>query len=92
MPYMSKLVYDRDLAAQGQRAFRKLFERGGDDLALCEKWNAFTSDPVNIARREELAGDEEFMRYYLTALYADRVPAKRKAIREFLTYLKRSKR
>jgi len=75
-------------ASLGARAFGKLMNEGRPaDVALCEAWNAFTSDPANVARRDELAKDEEFMTLYYAALYADRVPEKRKRLKEFLKYV-----
>lgn len=75
-------------AAQGAKAFRKLSESGKPiDVELCERWNAFTRDPENVARRGELAKDEEFMERYNAAFYADRVPGKRKRMREFLEFV-----
>lgn len=74
--------------AQGAKAFRKLMTGGkAADVELCEQWNAFTRSPENVARREELAKDEKFMERYNAAFYADRVPWKRKRMREFLEFV-----
>lgn len=78
--------YDPDLAAQGLKAFRSLYDKGGKDSALCDKWNRFCSSPKHRAKREEYARDETFMELYLSTLYATSVPSKRKRIRAFFEW------
>lgn len=72
----------------GSKAFEKLQRTGKPaDVALCTRWNDFTSDPANIARRDLYAADPAFMERYHAALYANRLPTKRKAIQEFFAYV-----
>lgn len=78
----------RTLRLAGNKAFEKLIKGGKPaDLALCERWNDFNSSPASIDRRDLYAADPTFMSLYYAALYADRLPAKRKAMREFFAYV-----
>lgn len=81
---------ERRRRSLGSIPFAKMMKSGKPaDVELCERWNAFTSNPENVKRRGELKEDEEFMSLYNEGLFADRVPSKRKALREFLEYVER---
>jgi hypothetical protein len=86
-----KQTEERERAAKGARAFRKMIEKAEadpdhPDAVLCRRWNAYTTDPANIARRDELAKIPGFLDLYYAAFYADRVPGKRKAMKAFLDF------
>lgn len=58
-------------------------ERG---KSIADRWQAFVERHNNDADRERMGNDAEFMRLYNLAGESETVPAKQKAIRDFLDY------
>lgn len=76
-----------DRCHEGEPAFERLYNNGGSDRDLCDKWNEFTTNPENKAKCTELLKDDTFMQRYLAVIYAKTVPSKRKRIADFLEFL-----
>jgi len=71
-------------AGRSDEAFRKL--AASKDGVWAERWNAFVSSHSDAASRDRVRNDAEFMQLYKAVMAAETVPAKRVAIRKFLSY------
>ena len=74
--------YHRGRSAE---AFKKLL--ASKDAAWAERWNVWIAAHQSDAARAAAERDPEFMRLHHAAFDAETVPAKRKAIKEFLAYV-----
>ena len=70
---------------RSEEAFVKL-QKSPRDGVWAEKWNAYAAAHQDDAFRARAQADPAYMEHYRAVIGAEAVPAKRKAIKEFLAY------